>query len=192
MKKILLIAIVILWTLSACNAPAASSMPTPAVPGAVNPIPTAESIPGDQELKTVHCADLISESDLLRLLNTEAVELEEFAYPGGTSCDWNYLPKDGMGNTFFQIVISFTDLTVDTWQSAREAEIWNEDSDLVVNSIAGLADENYTWISNNSITRVLYARQGNRTLVLRYSTEIIGLMSESQLIDFVDRLFSRF
>ena len=81
---------------------------------------------------------------------------------------------------------------VDIWKSTREAEIKNEASGTVVNSIDGLRDENYTWVSKPSNTRVVYARRGDKALILRFAPGILALSTESQIIDYADRLFGRF
>ena len=78
------------------------------------------------------------------------------------------------------------------WKATRNSELSNEPSDIVVNSIDGLADESYTWKSSVTGQQVVYARQGTETLIFRYNPQDILFMgTESGIIDMAQRVFER-
>lgn len=142
---------------------------------------------------TVPCAQLISPDDVKLLLNNASSTLNESAYPGGTTCTWQYTPIDGTSQSFFQVQADYSDTAVVLWETTRESEIKNEASDTVVVSIPGLGDENYTWVSQPSNMRVVYIRKGDKTLIMRFEPqEILFLQTESGIIDYADRIFNRY
>ena len=139
---------------------------------------------------TVSCAQLIPSDDVNLLLNNASSTLVENTYPGATSCEWKYTPNGGTQANLFFIK---TDKDVSLWEATRNSELSNEPSDIVINSIDGLGDENYTWISQATGQRVVYVRKGDKTLVMRFKPEdILFLLTESGLIDYADRIFTRF
>lgn len=78
------------------------------------------------------------------------------------------------------------------WESTRQSELSNEPSDIVVNSIDGLGNESYTWMSKVTGQRVVYVRQGSQTLIFRYNPqEILFMGTESGIIDMAQRIFER-
>lgn len=171
--------------------------------------PTSTSLPGstaDQPMPTslpdygskanaervIPCTVLIPPDELKNLLFVEPESLAEHGYPGGTSCEWKYTPKDAVQPRLFYLQVGFDDQAVSMWESTRKAELNNEPADLVVISVDGLGDENYTWKSANTDMRVVYVRQGGQTLIWRYDpVNVLYMGNESGLIDMSQRIFER-
>jgi hypothetical protein len=56
----------------------------------------------------------------------------------------------------------------------------------------GLGDENYLWTSANTGMKVVYVRQGNRTLIFRYlPQDVLFMGTESGIMDMSQRVFAR-
>jgi hypothetical protein len=140
----------------------------------------------------VPCAQLVPPDELKLILGVEPNTANEQAPAGSTACTWQYTPKNAAQQEQFQVQATAGSGVVDTWKSARNAELKTEPTDTVVNSIDGLNDENYTWVSKPNNFRVVYARRGDKTLILRFPPTLLALSTESQIIDFADRLFGRF
>ncbi len=178
-------------------------------PAALAGQPTAVSQPGsssDQPVLTsppenngqtnaeqlIPCAQLIPPDELKNLLSVEPERLAEYSFAGGTSCEWKYTPRDAVQPRLFYLQIGFDDLAVSLWESTRKSELNNEPSDLVVISVDGLGDENYTWKSAVTDLRVAYVRQGGRTLIWRFDpADVLYMANESGLIDMSQRIFER-
>jgi hypothetical protein len=134
--------------------------------------------------KVVPCAQLVPPDELKLILGVNPMTANEQVVARSTTCTWHYTPKNVTQEERFQVQATSGSAAVDIWKSAREAELKNEASDTVVNSIDGLSDE--------SNTRVIYARRGDKALSLRFAPGILALSTESQIIDYADRLFGRF
>lgn len=153
--------------------------------------PTSEPAGNESDSSaTVPCGQLIPPDDVNLLLNNASSTLVENAYAGVTSCEWKYTPSGGSQANLFYIK---TDKDSSLWEATRKSELSNEPPDIVVTSIDGLGDENYTWVSKSTDQRVVYIRKGNKTLIMRFKPEdILFLGTESGIIDYTDRIFNRF
>ena len=194
----ILFTVFVVLALAACGGGQTATQvePTPtAVPPTSTSAPTAEPAAGQPAgapaALTIPCAQLIPPDELKNLLFTEDSTLVENAYTGVTSCEWKYTPKDGTQASLFYLNAGFSEDT-SVWEATRKSELSNEPSDLVVNSIDGLGDENYTWSSKTTGQYVVYVRQGSKTLILRYNPQDILFMgNESGIIDMAQRIFER-
>ena len=141
---------------------------------------------------TVPCSQLVPPDELENLLINLAPTLAENSFPGGTSCVWSYTNAAGQSSTFY-LQVDFSANAVSLWEATRKSELSNEPSDIVVNGIDGLADESYVWSSNTTGLYVVYARKGDKTLIMRYiPQDVLYMANESGIIDMVDRFFNRF
>lgn len=139
---------------------------------------------------TVPCAQIVPADELNNLLSNAQATLVENAYPSGTSCEWKYTPNGGSQANLFYVQTS-NDPAL--WEATRKSELSNEPSDIVVNSIDGLADESYVWSSKVTGLYVVYARKGEKTLIMRFvPQDVLYMANESGIIDMADRFFSRF
>ncbi len=176
----------------------ASSSSQPAEEKPVASAPTVDT-PADSSVNAgtdpnavVSCSQIIPPDELKNLLINLTPTLTENSYPGGTSCIWSYVNAAGQTSTF-SLQVDFSPNAVPLWESTRQSELSNEPSDIVVNSIDGLADENYVWSSKTTGLYVVYARKGNKTLIMRYvPQDVIYMANESGIIDMVERFFNRF
>jgi len=174
----------------AFSAPQATEQPVQFAPATEPPV-SADT--GMNPNATVPCTQLIPTDELNNLLNNASATLVENAFPGGTTCEWKYTPNGASQESLFYIQVDFSDGAASMWEATRKSELSNEPSDIVVNSIDGLGDESYTWISKSTGQRVVYARTGNKTLIIRYNTQdILYMNNESGIIDMADRIFNRF
>lgn len=139
---------------------------------------------------TVPCAQIVPADELNNLLSNAQATLVENAYSGGTSCEWKYTPNGGSQANLFYVQ---TSNDPELWEATRKSELSNEPLDIVVNSIDGLADESYVWSSKVTGLYVVYARKGEKTLIMRFvPQDVLYMANESGIIDMVDRFFSRF
>lgn len=139
---------------------------------------------------TVPCAQIVPADELNNLLSNAQATLVENAYSGGTSCEWKYTPNGGSQANLYYVQ---TSNDPELWEATRKSELSNEPSDIVVNSIDGLADESYVWSSKVTGLYVVYARKGEKTLIMRFvPQDVLYMANESGIIDMVDRFFSRF
>lgn len=180
----------------ACGSFSASQ---PAEEGPAQSVQTTEppaSVPaGDETSSTavIPCAQLIPPDELNNLLFNASATLKENAFPGGTSCEWKYTPNGGSLESLFYVQVDFSDGAASIWEATRTSELSNEPSDIVVNSVDGLADESYVWSSKTTGLYVVYARKGDKTLVMRFiPQDILYMANESGIIDMADRIFNRF
>jgi hypothetical protein len=161
--------------------------PINAAPAASTPTSTNSTA-----AKVVPCAQLVPPDELKLILDVNPISANEQVVAGSTTCTWQYTPKNTTQEERFQVQATSGTTTVDIWKSTREAELKNEAPDTVVNSIDGLRDENYTWVSKTSNTRTVCAYRGDKALILRFAPGVLALSTESQIIDYADRLFGRF
>jgi hypothetical protein len=175
-----------------------SSSPQPVEEGPAQSVQAAEppaNPPSASETgpnAVVPCSQIVPPDQLKNLLINLPPTLTENSFPGGTSCVWSYVNAVGQSSTF-SLQVDFSPNAVTMWESTRQSELSNEPSDIVVNSIDGLEDENYVWSSKTTGLYVVYARKGDRTLIMRYNAQDILFMgTESGIIDMADRIFSRF
>lgn len=175
-----------------------SSSPQPVEEGpaqlvqATEPPANPPSGSGTDPNAAVSCSQIVPPDELKNLLINLPPALTENSFPGGTSCVWSYTSASGQSSTF-SLQVDVSPNAVTTWESTRQSELSNEPSDIVVNSIDGLEDENYVWSSKTTGLYVVYARKGDRTLIMRYNAQDILFMgTESGIIDMSDRIFSRF
>lgn len=141
----------------------------------------------------VPCSQIIPDDELNNLLFNAPATLQETSFPGGTSCEWKYTANGATQESLFYVQVDFSSTAVTMWKATRKSELSNEPSDLVVNSIDGLGDENYVWSSKVTGQYVVYVCQGERTLIMRYNPQqIIFMGTESGIIDMADRIFNRF
>ena len=140
----------------------------------------------------VPCSRLVPPDELQNLLINITPTLTENSFAGGTSCTWAYVNAAGESNNFF-LQIDFTPNAISLWEATRKSVLLNEPTDIVVNSISGLADENYVWSSKVTGLYVVCAHQGDRTLIMRYvPQDVLYMANESGLLDMVERFFNRF
>lgn len=140
----------------------------------------------------VPCSQLVPADEVKNLLINLTPILTENSYAGGTSCVWAYTSAAGQSSNFY-LQVDFAPDAVSLWEATRQSELSNEPSDLVVNSIDGLADESYVWSSKVTGLYVVYARKSDKTLIMRYvPQDILYMANESGIIDMADRFFNRF
>lgn len=153
------------------------------------------SIPPKNTVKSseaVTCDQLFPADQIKLLLNSDNAALEKSANAGLTTCTWQYPSKNGSQQNSFEIQAGAGDAAVQAWKADYQAKLAAKSADAVVTSIDQLGDENYTWVSQPSGTRVVYIRKGNKTVVLHFSQDVLYLQSESGIIDMADRVFNRF
>ncbi len=176
----------------AFSAPQATEPPAQSAPATEAPV-SAPAQGSTDPNATVPCTQIIPDDELNDLLFDAPATLKETSFPGGTSCEWKYTAKGAAQESLFYVQVDFSSAAVTVWESTRKSELSNEPSDIVVNSIDGLGDENYIWNSKTTGQYVVYVRQGDRTLIMRYNPqEIIFMGTESGIIDTANRIFSRF
>ena len=176
-------------TLSLLACGAFSAPPATEAP-ATDPTVSAPVDTGSDPNAVVPCSQLVPADELNNLLFNAPATLVENAYPGGTSCEWKYTPNGGSQANLFYVQ---TSNDPELWEATRKSELSNEPSDIVVNSIDGLADESYVWSSKVTGLYVVYARKGDKTLIMRFvPQDVLYMANESGIIDMTDRFFSRF
>ena len=177
-------------TLSLLACGAFSAPPATEAPATEPPTVSAPVDTGSDPNAVVPCSQLVPADELNNLLFNAPATLVENAYPGGTSCEWKYTPNGGSQANLFYIQ---TSNDPELWEATRKSELSNEPSDIVVNSIDGLADESYVWSSKVTGLYVVYARKGDKTLIMRFvPQDVLYMANESGIIDMTDRFFSRF
>ncbi len=158
---------------------------------ATEPPASSSSGSGTDPNAVVSCSQIVPPDELKNLLINLTPTLTENSYPGGTSCIWSYVNDAGQTSTF-SLQVDFSPNAVSLWESTRQSELSNEPSDIVVNSIDGLADENYVWSSKTTGLSVVYARKGDKTLIMRYvPQDVMYMANESGIIDMAQRIFER-
>lgn len=158
---------------------------------ATEPPANSSSASGTDPNAVVSCSQILPPDELKNLLINLTPTLTENSYPGGTSCLWSYVNAAGQSSTFF-LQVDFSPNAVSLWESTRQSELSNEPSDIVVISIDGLADESYVWSSKTTGLSVVYARIGDKTLIMRYvPQDVIYMANESGIIDMAQRIFER-
>lgn len=171
---------------------AAQTVATPGSSLAATPVGRASSGSGAGNDQVVPCAQLLPADDVATLLGAEPVSASEQGVPGSTICTWRYVPRSATQESVFEIEAGTGDSAVARWESERKMELSGQAPDIVVNPIDGLGDESYTWASQPGAVRVVYARQGLKTLIMRYTTDVLYLGTESGIIDYAQRFFERF
>lgn len=162
--------------------PASATEPPASVPAGSSTDPSA----------VVPCSQLVPPDELKNLLINTVPTLAENSYPGGTSCVWSYTNSAGQSGTF-SLQVDYSSDAVSLWEATRKSELSNEPSDLVVNGINSLADESYAWSSKTTGLYVVYARQGEKTLIMRFNpADVLYMNNESGIIDMAERFFNRF
>lgn len=190
---ILLSILTMIFSTLACgafSAPQATEQPAQSAPATEPPV-SADT--GTNPNATVPCTQLVPADELNNLLFNAPATLVENAYPGGTSCEWKYTANGATQESLFYIQVDFSDGAASMWEATRKSELSNEPADIVVNSIDGLADESYVWSSKVTGLYVVYARKGDKTLIMRFvPQDVLYMANESGIIDMADRFFSRF
>lgn len=160
---------------------------------ATEPPVSAPTDSGTDPNAVVPCLQLITADELNNLIFNAPVTLKETSFPGGTSCEWKYTANGATQESLFYLQVDYTEGAPSLWEATRKSELANEPSDIVVNSIDGLADESYTWSSKVTGLYVVYVRKGGKTLIMRYvPQDVLYMANESGIIDMVDRFFNRF
>jgi hypothetical protein len=148
--------------------------------------------PGKGAAATIHCYQLIPPNEARSLMTGLSPVLSEGAGQGEITCTWQYTSKVSGQAAAFKLQVRYGGSAVDTWQAARKSELTGQSSDLVVNSIDGLRDENYIWTSKPDNQTVVYVRRGTQTMIMHYqATDILFMGTESGIIDMADRMFNR-
>lgn len=191
--RLILTSLVLFLSMLACGVFSAPQSDEPIAHSAPTEPPSqalpSESSPNPNEV--IPCVQLIPPDEWKNLIFGADSTLTESALPGTTFCSWKYIPKGGTQESLFDLHVDFSGNT-SVWEDTRKSELSNEPSDIVVNSIEGLGDENYTWASKVTGLRVVYVRQGNQTLIFRYNPqEILFMGTESGMIDMAQRVFER-
>lgn len=179
----------------ACGASASSQPaedePAQSFPAAEPPVSAPEE-KGTDPNAIVACAQIVPPDELKNLLINFTPSLAETSSAGSTSCVWSFTNATGQPSNF-SLQADFSTDAVSLWESTRQSELANEPSDIVVVSINGLGDENYTWVSQSTGQRMVYVRKGNKTLIMRFvPQEVYYMYTESGIIDMADRFFNRF
>ena len=179
----------------ACGA-SASSQPADEEPAqsiqATEPPVSAPEENGTNPNAVVACAQIVPPDEVQNLLINLTPTLAETSFPGNTSCVWSYTNAAGQSSTF-SLHVDFSADAVSLWESTRQSELSNEPSDIVINGIDGLSDESYVWSSKTTGLYVVYARKGDKTLIMRYvPQDVLYMANESGIIDMADRFFNRF
>ena len=153
------------------------------------PVTGNESNPNN----VVPCTQILSNDDAALLLNNTPATLSENSYPGGSICTWQYTPNGSNETHLFYLEIGFGPDAEAVWNTKRTYELSQEPADIVVNSIDGLADESYAWPSQATGFYVVYARKGDKTLIMRFiPQDVLYMANESGIIDMADRFFNKF
>lgn len=169
--------------------PNTQAQPTTAATSSAN---SSEQKSGGNATVAVSCDQIVPPDEVNLLLNRVPAKLEGQSAPGMTTCTWQYTSKSSGQNSFFQVQVGYDTSAVDAWNAARKAELSTQPSDLVINKIDGLGEENYTWMTKANNQRAVYVRRGTQTLILHYQTaDILFLGTESGTIDMADRIFDR-
>lgn len=189
---VLVILALISSTLACGTFSAPQTTEQPVQPASATEPPVSEPVNNGTNA-TVSCLQLIPADELSSLLNNTSATLKETSYPGGTSCEWKYTANGASQESLFYIQVDFSDGAASMWEATRKSELSNEPSDIVINSIDGLGEESYTWISKTTGQRVVYGRTGGKTLIMRFNTQdILYMANESGIIDMANRIFNRF
>lgn len=192
---VLIFILLLAFSTLACGATSVAAEPTepPAQP-AVTELPVGASAGNETGSSTVvPCSQLIPADELSLLLSHASASLKENVFPSGTSCEWKYVPNGGTQENLLYLQASSTNGDTSLWEGMRTSELSDEPSDIVVNSMDGLGDESYTWVSKTTGQRVVYVRKGDKTLVMRFNPQdILFMANESGIIDMADRIFDRF
>jgi len=177
----------------AFSAPQATEAPAQSAPATEPPV-SAPAENGTDPNATIPCSQLLAPNDIKPLLNNvEPSNLSENANAGGTICAWQYTPNGSSETHIFYLAVNFGADAATAWEIKRQAELAQEPADIVVNSIDGLADESYVWSSKVTGLYVVYARQGDKVLIMRYiPQDVLYMANESGIIDMADRIFGRF
>lgn len=148
--------------------------------------------PGKNAAAAIHCDQLIPPDEAKSLMTGLMPALSEEAGQGEITCTWQYTSKISGQAAAFKLQVGYDGSAVDAWQAARKSELSGQPTDLVVNSIDGLRDENTIWTSKPDNQTVVYVRRGTQTMILHYqATDILFMGTESGIIDMVDRMFTR-
>jgi hypothetical protein len=137
---------------------------------------------------TPACADLLPPDEVALLVGVTPEPVTDRSFPGTTDCSWSYAADGTAVQDFFNVILGTDPSGVELWRLTAEnaARVDNE----TATSIDGIGDESYTWVGQGDY-RKLYVRRGDATLVLSFDSGLPALFSESQIIDFADRLFGR-
>lgn len=170
-----------------------STIATPQSMAAANtPAAAVDQTAGMAVTSTIPCDQLIPQDEANSLMTGLSPTLIEEKGQGETTCTWQYTSRVSGQSIVFQLQAMYGELAVETWASARKAELDNQPSDLAVISIDGLGQENYTWISKPDNIFVVYVRQGVQTLIMHFhASDILFMANESGIIDMADRIFGR-
>ncbi len=155
---------------------------------------SAPAANGSDPNATIPCARLLAPDEIKPLLNNvEPSNLSENAHTGGSICAWQYTPVNSSETHTFYLEVTFGTDAATAWEMKRKNELSQEPSDIVVNSIDGLGDENYVWSSKATGLYVVFARQGDKTLIFRYiPQDALYMANESGIIDMAQRIFDRY
>lgn len=134
------------------------------------------------------CADLLPEDEVALILGVTPEPVTDRSFPGTTDCAWSYAADGTAIQDFFTATLGTDPTSVELWRLTAENAARVDDA--TATSIDGIGDESYTWVGQGDY-RKLYVRRGDATLVLSFDATLPALMSESQMIDFADRLFGR-
>ena len=173
--------------LAACGggsspAPDAGATDPPTTPAAADP--TAES--GGEAAAS--CATFLPTDEVQTILGVAPEPVDERTYPGSVECKWGYARDGAAVQDFFQVILNTNAGDVALWEATKDAEA-DSDSETPI-SISGIGDESYTWTGQGDY-RKLYVRRGDATLIIRASSALPILSTESTMIDFANRLFGR-
>jgi hypothetical protein len=189
--------------LAACGGPQpVASQPAPAAEATITPAAatsaatTATAAPAIEESASatargpIACDKLILPDEIKFIAGGQPAPLKEQVVPGASACEWKYTPQGASQESVFEVRLAAG--AIDAWTAARKADLAKEPADLVVNSLDGLGDESYIWVSKPAGQWTVYGRRGNTTVVMRFPSGNIALATESQILDYADRLFTRF
>jgi hypothetical protein len=183
-------------SLLACGLTAPQTPPQDSAPSnpPTEPPVSAPASNGSDPNSVVPCSQLLAPDDIKLLLNNvEPSNLSENAHTGGSICAWQYTPVNSSETHTFYLEVTFGTDAAAAWDAKRKYELSQEPSDIVVNSIDGLGDENYVWSSKATGLYVVFARQGDKTLIFRYvPQDVLYMANESGIIDMAQRLFDRY
>jgi hypothetical protein len=181
------VALACTMALAACGggsspAPGAGATDPPPTPAAADP--TTEGGGGI----AASCATLLPTDEVQTILGVPPEPVDERTYPGSLECTWSYAEDGAAVQDFLQVIINTNAGDAALWEATKDAEA-DSDSETPI-AIDGIGDASYTWTGQGDY-RKLYVRRGDATLIIRASSALPVLSTESTMIDFADRLFGR-
>ena len=153
-----------------------------------DPTPAATDAASGGGVTAATCAALLPPDEVRSILGVPPEPVHERTFPGTTECTWQYAQDGAAVQDFLQVILTSLGGDDSLGIATKDSEA---DSDSATpTAIDGIGDESYTWVGQGDYRRI-YVRRGDRTLMVRGSSALPVLSTESTMIDFADRLFGR-